>query len=179
MIRLVNQRKSVAIKAVLDRFKRETAQVKVQQSKEINGRDAVFDRHSVPTLENHGLTASQQHQSGEWINRCCSGPAIEWHPETHRRSLIVATGDHRSKLPVCVEHSRQLLGLRPSDSMGDQEGSDLCRAGFRLKHQLKCIGRFRAAHALARVLAAADFAQMLLEALLTTGEGAGQEPFRN
>ena len=52
--------------------------------------------------------------------------------------------------------------------MGDEESSDLSGTGLSLEHQIKCIGSFRAAHALARVFAAADLAQMLLEALLTT-----------
>ena len=40
---------------------RNASQVKAQGPEQINGGDAVFDRHPVTALQNHWLTTGQQH----------------------------------------------------------------------------------------------------------------------
>ena len=75
--------------------------------------------------------------------------------------------------PVGVEHAGQFLRLWPSDAVGDQKSTDLCRCCLTLQHQVEGVSGLLTAHALAGVLAAADLAQVLLEPLATAQHCAG------
>ena len=173
VIRLMGQCKAVLVKAVLHGLQGETSEIQTQAPEQIDGGDAVLDRHAVTALQHHRLTAGQQHQRGERINRGCSGASVEGHPETERSGLPLSTGDHRTQGPVGIEHAGELLRLGAPDAMGNQEGTDLGRTRLSTQHQIEGIGCLLARHALAGVLATAHLAQQLLEAFATNGHRAG------
>lgn len=173
MVGLVDQCKPGLLKAFLDSGYGETRQVKAQYSEQINGGDAVFDRNAIPPLQHHGLTAGEQHQRGEWVDRGRACATVKWHAETERRPLTLCTGQHRTKSTVGIEHASEFLRLRPADAMGDQEGSDLSWGCHPIEHEMERIGSLLPAHPLAGVLTTANFAQVLLEAFPTVDDAAG------
>ena len=68
--------------------------------------------------------------------------------------------------PVRIEHSRQFLGFRSADAVGNEECTDLGGCRFFIQDQLEGISGLLTAHSFTGVFSAADLAQVSLEALL-------------
>ena len=97
MIRLMGEGEAVAMEAVLDSLQRQAPQIEVKGAEQVDGGNAVLDRHAITALQHHRLTAGQQRQCGEWIDRCCAGASVERHPEAQGCRLPVLTRDHRAQ----------------------------------------------------------------------------------
>ena len=84
VIGLMDQGKPVLIEPVLDLPQGEPVKIEIKACEQIDGSDAVFDRHPIPTLKHNGLSAGQQDQRRQGIDRCGARAPVEGHAETHR-----------------------------------------------------------------------------------------------
>jgi len=167
VIRLVDEREAMRVEPFLNSAHGQSTQIEIQKAEQVEGGNAVLDRHPVTSLQDDRLTAGHQHQAVQGVDGRSSCATVKRHAEAERSFLIsrtVKNGPHRS---VGVEHAREFLGLGPADAMGDQKGPNLCRSGFLPKHQCQSIGSFLSTQTFAGVLTASDFAQVLLEAVAT------------
>ena len=88
VIRLVDESEAVVVEPILNSAQGQTIQIEIQEAEQVEGCDAVLDRHPVTTLQNDRLTAGHQHQAGQRVDGRRSCPAVKRHAETDRHPLM-------------------------------------------------------------------------------------------
>ncbi|CAI8445004.1 MAG: Uncharacterised protein [Cyanobium sp. ARS6] len=176
MIRLMDQCEAMCVEPFLNSAQGQSTQIQIQKAEQIEGCDAVFDRHAVTSLQDDRLTACHQNQAGEWVDGRRSGPTVKWHAEAERSSLSRRAVNNGPQRSIGVEHAGELLGLRPANAMSNQESTNLCRRGLLPEHEFQSICSFLSTQAFAGVFAAPDFAEMLFEAFAAVADSACQGP---